>query len=167
MMTSKEAINKVKHCGVEEIRLAMEEIEKDLDRLERMDKAMSDLVKDKPVIKQDFNPNIDNLNDYLNDLTSYVTKLSSSDNLIISAVYERFVRERKVEANIDRYKNSFKFVSRFTKKYFPYSYGKKWDEENGKLDFMLGIWFLQDYINYFAEDDVDIEAFIKENENDK
>lgn len=32
-MTTKEVINKVKHCGVEEIRLAMEQIEKDLDML--------------------------------------------------------------------------------------------------------------------------------------
>lgn len=32
-MTNKEAINKLKHCGVKEIRLAMEEIEKDLEVL--------------------------------------------------------------------------------------------------------------------------------------
>lgn len=42
-MTSKEAINKVKHCGVEEIRIAMEQIEKDLEVLE--------ILKDIPSIR--------------------------------------------------------------------------------------------------------------------
>lgn len=38
-MTSKELIEKVKHCGFEEWRLAIEKIEKDLDRLEKLEKA--------------------------------------------------------------------------------------------------------------------------------
>ena len=37
-MTSKELIEKVKHCGIEEIRLAIEKIEKDLDVLEILKK---------------------------------------------------------------------------------------------------------------------------------
>ena len=37
-MTSKELIEKVKHCGIEEIRLAIEKIEKDLEVLEILKK---------------------------------------------------------------------------------------------------------------------------------
>ena len=45
-MTSKELIEKVKHCGFKEWRLAIEKIEKDLDRLEKLEKTI-ELLKDR------------------------------------------------------------------------------------------------------------------------
>ena len=45
-MTSKELIEKVKHCGFEEWRLAIEKIEKDLDRIEKLEKTI-ELLKDR------------------------------------------------------------------------------------------------------------------------
>ena len=44
-MTSKELIDKVKHCGIEEIRLAIEKIEKDLDVLEILKTKVFDEMK--------------------------------------------------------------------------------------------------------------------------
>ena len=44
-MTSKELIEKVKHCGIEEMRLAIEKIEKDLDILEILKTKVFDEMK--------------------------------------------------------------------------------------------------------------------------
>ena len=44
-MTSKELIEKVKHCGIEEIRLAIEKIEKDLKVLEILKTKVFDEMK--------------------------------------------------------------------------------------------------------------------------
>lgn len=44
-MTSKLLIEKIKHIGVEEWRLAAEKIEKDLDRLEKLEKVIEILKR--------------------------------------------------------------------------------------------------------------------------
>ena len=60
------------------------------------------------------------------------------------------------------YKEAFKIVNKFIKKYYPYSKGKNWDKKNGNLHFMLGIYSLQDYIEALADDDFDINNYIQE-----
>lgn len=62
------------------------------------------------------------------------------------------------------YKEAFKIVNKFIKKYYPYSKGKNWDKKNGDLHFMLGIYSLQDYIEALAADDYDINDYIKKSE---
>ena len=59
-------------------------------------------------------------------------------------------------------KQAFKIVSKFIKKYYPFRYGKNWDKKHGSIDFALGGYALEEWINYFADDEVDIEAFKKE-----
>ena len=59
-------------------------------------------------------------------------------------------------------KQAFKIVSAFIKKYYPFRYGKNWDKQHGSIDFALGGHALEEWINYFADDEVDIEAFKKE-----
>lgn len=44
-MTSKKLIEKIKHIGVEEWRIAIEKIEKDLDRLEKLEKVIEILKR--------------------------------------------------------------------------------------------------------------------------
>ena len=46
-MDNKELIDKVKHCGIEEMRLAIEKIEKDLEVLDILKKHYDKLKKDK------------------------------------------------------------------------------------------------------------------------
>lgn len=66
------------------------------------------------------------------------------------------------------YKEAFKIVNKFIKKYYPYSKEKNWDKKNGNLHFMLGIYSLQDYIEALADDNYDINEYIKkEEENHK
>ncbi len=60
------------------------------------------------------------------------------------------------------YKEAFKIVSEFIKKYYPFRYGKNWDKKNGNLHFMLGIYSLQEYIEALADDDFDINNYIQE-----
>lgn len=59
-------------------------------------------------------------------------------------------------------KEAFKIVSKFIKKYYPFRYGKNWDRKNGNIDFILGGHALEEWIDYFADDEVDIEEFKKE-----
>ena len=59
-------------------------------------------------------------------------------------------------------KQAFKIVSEFIKKYYPFRYGKSWDKKHGKIDFTLGAHALEEWIDYFADDEVDIETFKKE-----
>ena len=56
-------------------------------------------------------------------------------------------------------------VSAFIKKYYPFRYGKNWDKKHGSIDFALGGHALEEWINYFADDEVDIEAFKKDEDN--
>ena len=58
-MTSKELIEKVKHCGFEEWRLAIEKIEKDLDRLEKLEKVI-EILKERGGIHLYINRNNNN-----------------------------------------------------------------------------------------------------------
>lgn len=44
-MTSEKLIEKIKHIGIEEWRLAIEKIEKDLDRLEKLEKIIEILKR--------------------------------------------------------------------------------------------------------------------------
>lgn len=59
-------------------------------------------------------------------------------------------------------KQAFKIVSAFIKKYYPFRIGKNWDKKHGNINFTLGGHALEEWIDYFADDEVDIEAFKKE-----
>lgn len=58
-------------------------------------------------------------------------------------------------------KEAFKIVNSFLKKYYPFGRDKKWDKKNGKLHFTLGINSVLDYIEYLADDEIDIEKYKK------
>ena len=74
-MTSKELIEKVKHCGFIEWRLAIEKIEKDLERLEKLKKALE--------IMWNKNVNIVYIKifKYFEKYSEYYTGYSSKDKL--------------------------------------------------------------------------------------
>ena len=59
-------------------------------------------------------------------------------------------------------KEAFKIVNEFIKKYYPFAYGKPWDTENGNLHFMLGSYSLEEWIENFAKDEMNIEEYEKE-----
>lgn len=59
-------------------------------------------------------------------------------------------------------KEAFKIVNSFLKKYYPFGRDKKWDKKNGKLHFILGINSILEYIEYLADDEIDIEKYKKE-----
>ena len=58
-------------------------------------------------------------------------------------------------------KEAFKIVNNFIKKYYPFSYGKPWDREHGNLHFMLGNYSLEEWIETFANDDINITEYEK------
>lgn len=68
---------------------------------------------------------------------------------------------KKLQVNNDE-KQAFKIVSKFIKKYYPFRIGKNWDKKHGNINFTLGGHALEEWIDYFADDEVDIEAFKKE-----
>lgn len=76
---------------------------------------------------------------------------------------KNILSEQKTERPLDE-KLAFKTVSKFIKKYYPFRYGKNWDKRHGKIDFILGGYALEEWINYFADTKVDIETFKKEME---
>lgn len=58
-------------------------------------------------------------------------------------------------------KEAFKIVNEFIKKYYPFAYGKPWDREHGNIHFMYGSYALEEYIETFANDDINITEYEK------
>lgn len=76
-MTSKKVINKLKHCGVEEVRLTMEQIEKDLEVLEILKNNKNLLVH---LIKQEL---FNTCNSYCGNTKEEREKINNYRNSLI------------------------------------------------------------------------------------
>ena len=87
-MTSKELIEKIKHIGVEEWRLAIEEIEKDLDRLEKCSKVLKLIIRKNVDIV--YLKIFDNYEHYSEYFTSHISKnvLSKEEFNLLKEVLE-------------------------------------------------------------------------------
>lgn len=64
-------------------------------------------------------------------------------------------------------KQAVKTTRDIIKKYYPFAYGKPYDRENGNLSFMLGGYALQEYIEFLAEDDFNLEKYMEDLDNEK
>ena len=58
-------------------------------------------------------------------------------------------------------KEAFKIVNDFIKKYYPFAYGKPWDREHGNIHFMYGNYALEEWVETFANDDINITEYEK------
>lgn len=114
-------------------------------------------VQDKVEIYEKFT--IPNLSKLIIKLKNH-TSLDSEDREIIKQISNKYEEKHQLEDE----KEAFKIVSAFIKKYYPFKHGKKWDKKNGNIDFILGGHALEEWIDYFADDEVDIEVFKKEME---
>lgn len=84
-MTSKELIEKVKHCGFEEMRLAIEKIEKDLDRLEKLEKTIEVLKTRVKMLETYHEPKS---HDYYLYIGGRVVLLSREEYMLLKEVLE-------------------------------------------------------------------------------
>ena len=87
-MTSRELIEKVKHCGLEEWRLAIEKIEKDLDRLAFLEKVLKLIIsKNVNIVYLKLFNNYEQYSEYF---TSYICKnvLSKEEFDLLKEVLE-------------------------------------------------------------------------------
>lgn len=112
-------------------------------------------IQDKVEIYEKFT--IPNLSKLIIKLKNH-TSLDGEDREIIKQISNKYEEKHQLEDE----KEAFKIVSAFIKKYYPFRHGKKWDKKNGNIDFILGGHALEEWIDYFADDEVDIEAFKKE-----
>lgn len=71
-------------------------LEQDLYKVNKYEIAINDIVSRKPVMDKYFDPtNGLSISEYVSELVRYVSQLSNIDNIIISAVYEKYQREHE------------------------------------------------------------------------
>lgn len=81
-------------------------LEQDLYKVNKYDIALNYIVSRKPVMSmrmETINPN-DHIGGYINALVKFITELSNIDNIIISAVYEKYQREHEIDLLIAKCK---------------------------------------------------------------
>lgn len=106
-MTSKEALNTLYHIHCSNCLPVITQsenelwdcIKKDLDKLEKFETALNDIVFNRPILAPVYigGDCSTELNEYIREIQEYINKLSKVDNIIVSAVYERYKREKELD----------------------------------------------------------------------
>lgn len=91
-----------KECGDKEVptkfKSYFKKLEQDLYKVNKYNIAINDIVMRKPVMDKYFEPtNCLSVSDYINKLVRYISQLSNEDNIIISAVYEKYQRDHEID----------------------------------------------------------------------